>query len=102
MIHVVAVVTTKPGRREAVLTAFRANLPAVRAEAGCLQYVPVVDVPDAGRAQTKLGHDSFMVVEQWESAEALGAHAASPHMAAYGASVKEMVASLVVHVLQEA
>ena len=35
MIHVVAVITAKPGKREEVLAAFRANVPAVRAEKGC-------------------------------------------------------------------
>lgn len=38
MIHVVAIITAKPGQREAVLEAFRANVPAVQAEAGCIEY----------------------------------------------------------------
>jgi len=42
------------------------------------------------------------VVEKWESAEALKAHAAAPHMAAYGAKVKAMVANRVIHVLSPA
>ena len=32
MIHVIAVITAKPGHRAALLEAFRANVPAVRAE----------------------------------------------------------------------
>ena len=32
MIHVVAIIPAKPGMREKVLEAFRANIPAVRAE----------------------------------------------------------------------
>ena len=43
MIQVVAVITTKPGQRERVLEAARDNLPAVRAEKGCIEYGPVVD-----------------------------------------------------------
>ena len=39
------------------------------------------------------------LLEKWESAEALKAHAASPHMAAYGAKTREMIASRVIHVL---
>ena len=35
MIHVIAVITARPGKREAILQAFRANVPAVRAEKGC-------------------------------------------------------------------
>ena len=38
-------------------------------------------------------------MEKWESPEALKAHAASPHMAAYGAKTREMVANWVIHVL---
>jgi quinol monooxygenase YgiN len=36
VIHVVAVITTKPGLRDTVLLAFRANVPAVLAEDGCI------------------------------------------------------------------
>jgi quinol monooxygenase YgiN len=102
MIHVVAIVTTKPGQRAAVLAAFRANMPAVHAEAGCIEYGPAVDAPDAGRIQTRLGDDAFAVIEKWESMEALAAHARSPHMAAYGEKVKELLESRVIHVLTEA
>ncbi len=40
MIHVVAIITAKPGQREAILQAFRANVPAVHAEQGCIEYRP--------------------------------------------------------------
>ena len=43
MIHVVAVITARPGRRDEVLTHFHALVPEVRAEKGCIEYVPVVD-----------------------------------------------------------
>lgn len=102
MIHVVALITAKPGQRDAILTVFRANVPAVHAEQGCIEYTPVIDAVDAGPMQTKLGEDSFMVIEKWESADALKAHAASPHMAAYSAKTKEMTASRAVHVLSPA
>jgi quinol monooxygenase YgiN len=102
MIHVVAIVTAKPGQRAAVLAAFRANMPAVHAEAGCIEYGPAVDAPDAGRIQTRLGDDAFAVIEKWESMEELAAHARSPHMAAYGEKVKELLESRVIHVLTEA
>jgi quinol monooxygenase YgiN len=102
MIQVVAVLTTKPGQRDAVLAAFQENVPHVHAEPGCIEYTAVIDAPDMGRIQTKLGDDTFMVVEKWESAEALGAHAAAPHMAAYGAKVKDMLVSRVIHVLTPA
>ena len=102
MVHVIAILTAQPGQRAAVLEAFRANMPAVHAEAGCIEYGPVVDVPDAGAIQTKLGEDTFMVVEKWESLDALAAHGASSHMAEYARTTKPMLASRVVHVLTDA
>jgi quinol monooxygenase YgiN len=102
MIHVVAVITAKPGMREAILEAFRANLAAVRAEQGCIEYGPAIDAENAPGFQTKCGPDTFLVVEKWESIDALRAHAAAPHMAAYAAKVKDMIASRVIHVLSPA
>ncbi len=99
MIHVVAIITTKPGKRAEVLTAFHANVPAVHAEDGCIEYQPVVDAEGFGSFQTKLGPDTFMVIEKWRDAAALKAHSTAPHMAAYGAKVKDMVANRVIHVL---
>ena len=96
MIHVVAIITAKPGMREAILKEFRANVPAVHAENGCIEYGPAVD---AGGSPTKFGDDTFVVIEKWESPETLKAHAASPHMAAYGAKTREMIATRVIHVL---
>lgn len=98
MIHVVAILTAQPGQRAAVLDAFRANMPAVLAEAGCIEYGPTVDAAGG----TPFGPDTFVVIEKWASAEALAAHAKAPHMAAYGAAVKPMMANRVIHVLQEA
>ena len=98
MIHVVAVITAKSGQRDAVLEAFRANVPAVHAEAGCIEYGATVDA-EAGGIQTKVGPDTFVVIEKWASVDALKAHAASPHMAAYAAKTRPMIANRVVHVL---
>jgi quinol monooxygenase YgiN len=99
MIHVVAIITAKPGMREAILKEARANLAAVRAEKGCIEYGPAVDAEGIGGFQTKFGPDTFLVIEKWESPDALKAHAAAPHMAAYAAKTKEMIASRVIHVL---
>jgi len=99
MIHVVAVITAKPGKREEILQHFRANVPAVRAEQGCIEYGAAVDAENALPIQTKWGPDTFLVIEKWESMAALKAHAAAPHMAAYGAKTKELIASRVIHIL---
>ena len=99
MIHVVAIITAKPGMRENILQAFRANVPAVHAEQGCIEYGPAVDAEGIGGFQTKFGPDTFVVIEKWESPEALKAHAAAPHMSAYAAKTKDWIASRVIHVL---
>lgn|SRR5262245_33052515 len=99
MIHVLAILTALPGKRDVVLEAFKANVPAVLAEDGCIEYNAVVDVDGADPA---FGPDTFVVVEKWESMAALKAHAASAHMAAYGAKVKDLMASRAVHVLNPA
>ena len=102
MIHVIAVITAKPGKREEILAAFRANVPAVRAERGCIEYGAAVDAENAPPVQKKWGPDSFLVIEKWESMQALQAHAAAPHMAAYGAKTRELIASRVIHILSPA
>ena len=98
MIHVLAYITAKPGQRDALLREFRALIPTVHAEKGCIEYGPAVDA-GMGGFETPLGADSYVVVEKWESLETLKAHAAAPHMAAYGAKVKDLIASRVIHVL---
>ena len=98
MIHVVAIITAKPGQRAAVLANFAANRPAVLAEVGCVEYVATVDVESMGTAH--YGPDTFVVIEKWESEAHLKAHAVAPHMKAYGEKNKDLVAGRVIHVLK--
>ena len=98
-VHVLAIITAKPGLRDEILKAFRANVPRVHAEDGCIEYGATIDTEGVGSLQTRFGDDTFVVVEKWESLPALKAHAAAPHMAAYGAKTKDMIASRVIHVL---
>ncbi|MGZ0189460.1 MAG: putative quinol monooxygenase [Alphaproteobacteria bacterium] len=100
-VHVLAIITTQPGKRSEVLDLFRANVPAVLEEDGCIEYGATVDCADAGFA-TKFGDDTFVVVEKWASLKHLGAHAASAHMKAYGAKTKDMLADRVIHVVSDA
>jgi quinol monooxygenase YgiN len=69
MIRVVAVITAKPGRREEILAAFRANVPAVRAEKGCIEYAAHIDATGIGPFQAKFGPDIFAVIESWRPTE---------------------------------
>ena len=75
MISVVAIITAKPGQRDAILAAFaQTTSPPSTAKPGCIEYGTAVDAPDMGRFQTKLGDDSFSrVLEKWQDAAAFGA-----------------------------
>ena len=102
VVSVVAIITTKPGKRDEVLTAAKANLAAVRAEDGCIEYVPHIDTEGMGSFQTEFGSDTFVFIEKWASKEALGAHAVAPHMKAYAAKVGDLLESRVIHVISDA
>lgn len=99
MIHVVAIITAKPGKRDELLEAFSKVVPLVHEEKGCIEYQPVTDAENAGASQDRLGPDSYAVIEKWETVDDLKAHSASTHMAEYGKSVAELVAGRTVHVL---
>ena len=100
MIYVIAIITAKPGKRDEVLSHFKANVPAVHAEKGCIEYGATVDTD--GGPFAKFGPDAFVVIEKWESMDHLKAHAASNQMKAYGAKTKDLLANRAVHVLQNA
>jgi quinol monooxygenase YgiN len=102
MIHVIAVITAHPGKRDEILRHFRANVPAVRAEKGCIEYGGALDAEKALSFQTRWGPDSFLVIEKWDSMDSLKAHAAAPHMKAYAARIKELMASRVIYILSPA
>src|SRR5258708_19507363 len=99
MIHIVAIITAKSGMREAILKEFRANMPAVHAEQGCIEYGPAVDAEGIGSFQAKFGPDPFVVIEKWESPDALKAHAASPHMSANAPQPRDLIASPLIPLL---
>ena len=102
MIHVIATIRTAAGRHEDFLAAFRQLVPQVRAEAGCLEYGPAVDLatPIAGAAPVR--EDVVTVLEKWESVKALQDHLAAPHMLQYREKVKDIVAGVEIRVLAPA
>jgi quinol monooxygenase YgiN len=100
MIHVIATIELQPGRREAFLAEFRRLVSLVRAEAGCLEYGPAVDLTTDIAAQVPPRDDVVMVVEKWESLDALKAHLTAPHMTEYRGRVKDMVVSAKLLILQ--
>ncbi|HXG13067.1 MAG TPA: putative quinol monooxygenase [Gemmataceae bacterium] len=100
MIHVIATIELAEGKREAFLEEFRKIVPLVRAEAGCLEYGAAVDLPTGLAVQAPPRENVVVVVEKWESVEALKAHLQAPHMQAYRPRVKDFVVSTRLQILQ--
>ena len=81
---------------------FSVIVPTLDEELHVADALASVDTADAGPIKTPVGDDGFVVIEKWQSMDHLKAHAASDHMKAYGAKVKDMLASRVIHVLSAA
>jgi quinol monooxygenase YgiN len=102
MIHVIATVRAKPDMRDALLEHFHRLVPQVRAEQGCLEYGPAVDLPTDLPAQGPVDGDVMIVLERWESLEALKAHLVAPHMLSYRQAVADLVDGVSLKILQPA
>jgi quinol monooxygenase YgiN len=102
MIHVIATVTVQDGQREAFLREFQKIVPLVRAEAGCVEYGPAVDVASGLALQGPARENVVVILEKWDSVDALRAHSAAPHMAEYRQHVKDLVKSVHLQVLAPA
>ena len=99
-VDVIAIITPKPCKREEVLANFNANVPAVHAEDGCIEYGAVIDCEGVGFAKA-FGPDTFLVVEKWASLDHLKAHAVTPHMKAYSEKNKDLLADRTIHVMSD-
>jgi quinol monooxygenase YgiN len=100
MIHVIATIEVAEGKREAFLAEFRRIVPLVRAEAGCLEYGPTVDAGATLPVPLPLREHIAVIIEKWESIDALRAHLTAPHMQEYRARVKDLVVRVQLQVLQ--
>jgi quinol monooxygenase YgiN len=102
MIHVIATIELSPGRREDFLTAFQELVPDVRAEVGCIEYGPAVDLAASLADQPAPRDNVVTVVEKWESVDALRTHLEAPHMQRYRRTVKDMVLGVSIRVMEPA
>ncbi len=101
MINVIASIRVKEGRISDFLIIFKALLPNIRKERGCIEYFPAVDV-DAGLSSQILNENVVTIIEKWENLETLRDHLAAPHMQAYRENVKNIVEDVSLRILQEA
>ena len=103
MIHVLALITAKPGQRNEVLAEFERIVPITRREDGCIEYGAAVDAAGmTSSSVARLGPDTYAVVEKWASLEALAAHSKAPHLVEFRNRTQDLVTSRVVHVLSPA
>lgn len=101
MINVIASIRVKPGKIREFIRIFKSNVPAVRAEKGCIEYLPTIDC-DSGLPVQLLDSNMVTIIEKWDSADDLKNHLKAPHMMSYKENVKDMVESVTIKVLQEA
>jgi quinol monooxygenase YgiN len=102
MVHVIATIRLKAGRRDEFLAILRANVPNVRGEDGCIRYEPAVDVDSGLSAQGPLRQDVVVILEQWKSLEHLHRHLAAPHMQVYRQQVRDLVEGVELQVMEAA
>lgn len=100
MIHVLASVSVKPGKKDEFLSIFKANVANVIEEEGCIEYRPTVDV-ETGLDPQVLDENLVTVIEKWESVDHLKAHLGAPHMLEYRQKVASMVAGVSLKVLED-
>ena len=102
MIIVLATIELNAGKRADFLTEFRKIIPQVRAENGCHEYFPAIDIASGLAVQGPARDDIVVVVEKWESVAALEAHLITPHMMEYRPKVKDFVKKVFLQILSPA
>ena len=53
----------------------------------------------SARPRRRSARIAYVILEAWESAQALKAHIAAPHMAAYAEKTRHLIASRAIHIL---
>jgi len=101
MVHVLVHFELENGKLDAFVEAFSQVVPIVRAEQGCLQYDPMIDLTGTDLALPFTIHaDSVTLLETWESLDALKSHLVADHMVAHRIRVKDMIRKTTVRLLQ--
>ena len=101
MINVIAALHIKEGRVAEFIEIFKANVPNVLKEKGCIEYAPTTDVA-SGLAVQDSNSNVVTIVEKWNSLDDLKAHLGAPHMQTYGVKVKDMVEKKSIKILSAA
>lgn len=98
MVNVVATISVQAGSRDQFLEHFLKLVPTVLQEDGCFEYFPAVDA-NTGIDIQDCNSDVVMVLEKWESVDALKKHLAAPHMDTFREQIADIVTGLTIKVL---
>ena len=101
MIYVLASKTVKASEYDVFLEIFKANVPKVEKEEGCLEYSATVDFPTELPIQ-ETSPNIVTVVEKLETFPHLQAHFTAPHMLEYKAKVEDMLKDVSLKILKDA
>ena len=77
-----------------------AMVPTVRREDGCRMYTLLKDADTDWDKPMRFGERTMWMLEKWDSVDALKAHLDTPHMKAFGPTVRPMRTSSTFHVLE--
>ena len=77
-----------------------AVVPTVRAEDGCRMYTLLKDAATDWDKPMRFGERTMWMLEKWDSVDALKAHLETPHMKAFGPTVRPMRTASTFHVLE--
>jgi len=83
MVKLIARLSAKPGHEEVLTNALRELVAPSREEAGCILYDVCVVKDEPGK---------LLVLEEWESQDALDQHMATPHFQAFLADAGDALA----------
>lgn len=101
MINVIATVQVKEGKRSEFINLFKTIVPLVKAEKGCIDYFPTIDLPTDLPPQD-INENEVTIIERWQSLDHLMAHLGTKHMAEHMEKEKELVEKASIKILQEA
>jgi len=102
MISVIATIELAEGRREEFLAIFGELTPKVQAEEGCIEYAAWVDIPTSLGGQPPAREDVVVVIEKWQSVDALEAHLMAPHMQQFRKATEDMRRRIELQILERA
>ena len=90
MIHVLASIKVKPGKRDILIEHLKSNIPNIIKEKGCIEYNSTIDVDYQMDNQT-FDKNMVTIIEKWENFDTLKNHMHAPHMLSYRKKVKDLV-----------